>query len=1329
MGRFGRLLRALALASLLSTAIGCQAIFGDFRIDDNAFAGTQSGPILLNPFKGLYTTEWGGQATFTIVLDHQPSANVTVGLSSSNTSEGVVSPASVTFNKDDWRAPQVVTVTGVDDSRPDPNHAYKIVTAPATSDDPTFNGKNPIDIELINVDNETAGLTVVPRDGLETSESGGQDTFTVVLNSPPTKNVIVHLSSDTPTEGTVSPDNLVFTPLNWMAPQLVTVTGVDDDVKDPDHHYKISVTSTSDDQNYARLMPITVDVKNQDNETPGLTVVLVDGIDPLNSSKLRTSESGDTAIFTVALSAPPSADVVVPIVSDSLGEGTVSPESLTFTADNWNAPQRVTVTGVDDDGTADGDQPYVIALGPPTGDDPDYPLIPVKEVLASNVDNEKPGFTLMLLTGIDPGDPTKLRTSEDGTTATFSLALNSRPSDQVIITLTSSMPAEGVVSPAALIFTPDNWRSPQIISVKGVNDDVQDGSPLFYVTSGMAMSSDPGYALDPPDVQVTNTDNDSAGVSVELVKGVDPSNKNQLVTEEKGSTTATFTVKLTSQPTDDVTIPLSNSNPKESTLWSSSLTFTPLNYGSPQTVTISGVDDKIVDGNQPYVITVGAASSQDLNFDGKFMSQVQITNIDDDTPGVIVSPLSGLTTNEDGKSDSFTIRLQSQPTDDVTIGVSSNNPTEGKPNVSIVTFTAVNWNANQTIVVTGQDDDGQQDGDASYKIVLEPAQSKDPNYNGKPDPPDVTLINVDNDSAGFNVTPTSGLSTSEAGGKATFTVSLNSKPVNTANPGAAVNVKFSLSSSKPTEGTVSPTTLTFTDANWRSPQTVTITGIDDQVADGPQPYVITLSLASSTDQNYNAHKPSDVSVTNTDDDSARLIITPTPSLTPAITTEQSNGKSTFTVVLGSLPTADVTFTVTSLDTTEGTVSPATLKFTPSNGKTPQTVTVTGVNDDLADGDQQYTVRLSNGTSQDPNYGGKFGLDLPFVNVDEDQTGLVIDAPASLTTTENHAGTATFTVKLRSQPTDSVSIGVSSSNTGEGKVSPAMLVFTPDNWSSAQTVTITGVQDEVADGPQTYQVKLANASSADPKYDGKFATQLDVQNIDDDVPGYVVSADPMLQTTESGGTATFSVKLQSKPAGSTTVTLALTSTKLTEGSASPSTLVFSAADWDQPHTVTVTGVDDKKVDGPVSYQITFTPDASYSATVPAAVSLTNVDDDELGVLITQVTPAANCSTTPGTTSTFSIRLKSQPNANVTISLTSDTPTVGTVSPDTVTFTNSGTGSWETPQTVTVTGLSDGTMSMMTNYTIITSNASAPGETTGYDGFSAIADVSCTNTTPP
>src|SRR5207247_639203 len=104
---------------------------------DNDTAG-----ISVIPTSGLTTTEGGGTATFTIALITQPTANVTIGLSSSDLTEGTVAPASVTFTPANWNTAQTVTVTGVDDFVVDGNVAYAIVTAAHTSTDRGYNGMN-----------------------------------------------------------------------------------------------------------------------------------------------------------------------------------------------------------------------------------------------------------------------------------------------------------------------------------------------------------------------------------------------------------------------------------------------------------------------------------------------------------------------------------------------------------------------------------------------------------------------------------------------------------------------------------------------------------------------------------------------------------------------------------------------------------------------------------------------------------------------------------------------------------------------------------------------------------------------------------------------------------------------------------------------------------------------------------------------------------------------------------------------------------------------------------------------------------------------------------
>jgi hypothetical protein len=115
-----------------------------------------------------------------------------------------------------------------------------------------------------------------------------------------------------------------------------------------------------------------------------------------------------------------------------------------------------------------------------------------------------------------------------------------------------------------------------------------------------------------------------------------------------------------------------------------------------------------------------------------------------------------------------------------------------------------------------------------------------------------TTTITNDDVAAFTVNPLSGLTTSEVGGVAEFTVKLNAQPT--------ADVTIGLTSSNTAEGRVSTNSLTFTRANYNQPQTITVSGVDDLVADGSQPYKIFTAAAVSTDANYNNLDPDDVTL-------------------------------------------------------------------------------------------------------------------------------------------------------------------------------------------------------------------------------------------------------------------------------------------------------------------------------------------------------------------------------------------------------------------------------------------------------------------------------------
>ena len=59
--------------------------------------------------------------------------------------------------------------------------------------------------------------------------------------------------------------------------------------------------------------------------------------------------------------------------------------------------------------------------------------------------------------------------------------------------------------------------------------------------------------------------------------------------------------------------------------------------------------------------------------------------------------------------------------------------------------------------------------------------------------------------------------------------------------------------------------------------------------------------------------------------------------------------------------------------------------------------------------------------------------------------------------------------MKSKPFGDVVVDITSSDTGEFVVSPAQLTFTPANWNVDQTITVTGIPDDIIDGNQDLQL--------------------------------------------------------------------------------------------------------------------------------------------------------------------------------------------------------------------------------------------------------------------
>jgi hypothetical protein len=486
---------------------------------------------------------------------------------------------------------------------------------------------------------------------------------------------------------------------------------------------------------------------------------------------------------------------------------------------------------------------------------------------------------------------------------------------------------------------------------------------------------------------------------------------------------------------------------------------------------------------------------------------------------------------------------------------------------------------------------------------------------------------------GITVTPTSGLTTSASGDTARFTVVLDAQPLG--------NVTIALSSSDTTQGTVSPDKLTFTVANWSQAQTVTITGVDDQIVGHDNPYRIITGKAVSVDPAYAAINPPDVSVLNKETDAPGFAITPTSGL--SVTAGFST--ASFTVHLKSQPSADVTIGLASDDLTRGTVSVSSMTFTESNWASPQTAVVTGVDDQIFDGNQLFHIVTSAAASTDTTYNGINPADVSVTNVETDVAGIVVTPTSGLTTTENAGAghTATFTVKLKSKPTASVSIGLTSSAPSHGTVAPTPLVLNNVNWSTGLTATITGVHDGVQTGSLLYTIITAAAVSADPVYNGINPDDVSVTLVDNDVAGITVSPTNLGNITE-GGSASFTIQLNTTPTSS--VTIGFSGMNAAAGSVQSSVTLS-----DQTPATIVLSIrgNDTAVQGNASFTITTgaatSSDSNYSGINPSDVSGTVLEND---INVYGTSPMMWC-LGPGATSCPAVDGSGNSNLGVSINL--------------------------------------------------------------------------------
>ena len=738
-------------------------------------------------------------------------------------------------------------------------------------------------------------------------------------------------------------------------------------------------------------------------------------------------------------------------------------------------------------------------------------------------------------------------------------------------------------------------------------------------------------------VTVTITDNDTAGVTV---------SESSLTVTEEDTTGDTYTIVLDSQPTANVTISIGGQSGTDVTAAPSPMTFTPTNWATPQTVTVTAANDADL-GNDMVSLSHSAMSS-DGDYQGIPIAGLTVTVNDNDTAqvlGLMIEPGNAqlvVQWTEVANATGYQVQWKSGGE---SYNTSDRQATIGSGSTTSHTISSLSNGTEYTVQVRATRT-GANNGAYSAEVLETPVMPT---------------------AAGVTVSKSALTVTEQDTTGDTYTVVLDRLPT--------ASVTVTVSGHASTDVTPAPASLTFTIGNWETAQMVTVTAGND--ADTANDTVSLTHSAASTDTDYDGITGAGVTVTVNDNDTAQvlgLMITPgnaqlvvewtavgnatgyevqwksggedyntgdrqatvTPGTTSTHTigglsngieytvrvianrtgandgppsaevkgtpaaagvtvsesaltvTEEDATGDTYTVVLDRLPTASVTVTVSGHASTDVTPAPASLTFTTGNWETAQMVTVTAGND--ADTTNDAVTLTHSAASTDTDYEGITGAGVTVTVNDNDTAqvlGLMIEpGNAQLVVTWTAVDNATgYLLQWKSGLEVFSTSDRQATVTSDSTTSHTIGSLTND---IEYTVQVTATRTGANDGPPSAEVKATPVLPT--------------------APGVTASESTLTVTEEDATGASYTVALDTLPTADVTVTVA--GHAGTEVTLSTATLTFTSLNWEAAQTVTVTAGDDADTtdDTVTLTHSAASTDTAYHGITIAGVTVTVNDND-------------------------------------------------------------------------------------------------------------------------
>lgn len=484
----------------------------------------------------------------------------------------------------------------------------------------------------------------------------------------------------------------------------------------------------------------------------------------------------------------------------------------------------------------------------------------------------------------------------------------------------------------------------------------------------------------------------------------------------------------------------------------------------------------------------------------------------------------------------------------------------------------------------------------------------------------------------------------------TFTVVLNEKPLTMATVELVV--------SDITEAKVIPSRLFFTNKDWNIPQIVTVKGVDDSVYDKTIDTSVSIAVLTGNDVKT-------IPIKTEDNETQHLLVTGTLNST-IVGDEGSTTTQSISLKLKLEPTETMTFNITDNSDYVST-NKSQIVFTPQNWNIEQTldITINKTNNGVADGNVNAEIKLES-------------TDTP---VTQKTLYVVIRDDESLAANISYDddffyedGSIAITVSLNAEPVSNVDLSVVPTQSGRVTISSTPIVFTPTDWATPQQITLSGVNNNVFNAPETIDLSFSFTSGGG----GANSVSYDYQEkrtftMYDASKAIFVESNSI--TITEGSTGSFDISLSTRPDGNNTLTFSTSSSYI--GSIAP--IIFDTTNWSNNQTIAIPTIESDYAVNLNDILVISSDVAGYNnLSIPITITNTTVANITLSV--------TELSVNEGGQATFEVSLTSKPVNNVTLDLTLNNTANFSIDKSQLVF-NSNTAIGTT-QTVTLSGIEDG-----------------------------------------